>query len=80
MPIFKSSRGSASVEASLISPVVIGVIASLLLIGIRMTEKVRAYAAVNEEYHLKIVHPVMPSETVLRLKWMGIKFAEDPAD
>ena len=74
------SSGSASVEASLIFPVVIGVIIALLLIGIRMTEKVRECAAFNEEYHLEILYPAMPSETVLRLKWMGIKVIADPPD
>ena len=80
MRIFKCSKGSSTVEASLVFPLVILVLITLLLTGVRMLEKVRSSALKNRAYSVETLEPSMPAETLLRLKWLGIKIVEETAD
>ena len=80
MQIFKRSAGSATVEASLVFPLVILVIITLLMTGVKMLEKVMCNAALNKAYAIETLEPAMPAETVLRLKWLGIRIVEETAD
>ncbi len=64
----------------MVMPIVILVSAALLVIGVRMLERVKASAALNRACALEVVDPVFPAEKILRLKWMGINVIEDVAD
>ena len=80
MRIFRSSKGSASVEASLVFPLVILVLITMLIIGVRMLDKVRSSANISRAYALETMEPVMPAEKLLRLKWLGIRIVEETTD
>ena len=80
MRVFKSSKGGASVEASLILPIAMLTVSAMLMTGIKMLDRVRAAATVNRAYSKETLYPLMPAETVLRLKWLGIKIVENSAD
>ena len=64
----------------MVMPIVILVSAALLVIGVRMLERVKASAALNRACAFEVVDPVFSAETILRLKWMGINVIEDVAD
>jgi hypothetical protein len=72
MRIFRSSAGSATVEASLVFPLIILTVIGMLSIGVRMFERVREVSRQNRLYAEEIIIPVFPAETALRLKWLGI--------
>ena len=56
------------------------VLIALLLTGIKMLEKVRYSALKNKAYSVETLEPAMPAETLLRLKWLGIRIVEETAD
>jgi hypothetical protein len=52
----------------------------MLIIGVRMLDKVRSSANISRAYALETMEPVMPVEKLLRLKWLGIRIVEETAD
>ena len=76
MRIFKSSKGSSTVEASLVFVFVITVLIVMLGLGIKMMENTKLNSEKNRLLSFQITDPVMPPETVLRMKWLGIQLIE----
>jgi len=80
MQIFRSSKGSATVEAAFVFPLVILTALGLFSVGIRMYEKTKLLSAENKGYSAKIIFPSAPAEKILRFKWMGINIIGEPED
>ncbi len=80
MQIFRSSKGSATVEAAFVFPLVILTALGLFSVGIRMYEKAKALSVENKGYSAKIIFPSVPAEKILRFKWMGINIIGEPED
>ena len=66
------SRGSITVEASLVFPVAIMTVILLLTLSLKLYEKVRFRSLCCSEYSYEIINPVFSAESVLRYKWLGI--------
>ena len=73
----ETSKGSASVEAALIIPLVMLTIAVMFSIGLRMLQKVKINAETNRAYAQDILYPLFPAENALRIKWIGIQLLEN---
>ncbi len=80
MQIFKRSKGSATVESALTLPIVILTLIGMITLGVKMYERVKASAEINRAYALAILEPSMPSETVLRMRWMGVSIIGEIKD
>ena len=76
----RTFRGSATVEASMVMPIVILAVIGMLAAGISMLEKVKAVSLAKKCYYLEIINPELSPERVLRLKWLGITIIENMED
>jgi len=69
-------RGSTTVEAALVFPLILIVLLGIVSLGITLSNRVKNEAE-KLEIQEEIIEPGLSSEKVLRLKWMGIQVIGD---